>query len=83
MTDRPRIALIHATPLAMEPVAAAFRAGWPGAETVNLLDDALSADRGSGESIDAAMMRRFSRLTRYAVDYGARGILFTCSAFGP
>ena len=31
-TMKPRIALIHATPLAVEPIAAAFAAGWPEAD---------------------------------------------------
>ena len=39
-----RIALIHATPVAMPPVMDAFAHGWPEVETVNLLDDALSRD---------------------------------------
>src|SRR5438309_11261228 len=78
-----RIALIHATPLAMPPIAAAFRAGWPECETMNLLDDTLSADRAKLTHLDAAMYGRFRRLAAYALDHGAAGILFTCSAFGP
>jgi len=80
VTDR--IALIHATPVAMEPIAAAFRGGWPEAELMNVLDDSLSADRAKSTGLDAAMYARFKRLVQYALDYGARGVLFTCSAFG-
>src|SRR5689334_19257164 len=43
-----RIALIHATPLAVDPIDAAFDAQWPDAERVNLLDDSLSVDRARG-----------------------------------
>jgi Asp/Glu/hydantoin racemase len=80
---KPRIALVHATPLAMAPIEAAFRAGWPEAQTMNILDDTLSADRARQAALDAATFTRFERLARYAVDYGARAVLFTCSAFGP
>ena len=80
---RARIALIHATPVAMEPTAEAFRAGWVDAELMNVLDDSLSADRAAQRELDAEMYARFKRLVQYAVDYGARGVLFTCSAFGP
>ena len=38
----PRIVLLHATPVAMEPIQRAFVEKWPEAETVNLLDDALT-----------------------------------------
>ena len=78
-----RIALIHATPLAIEPINSAM-GQWPGAEAVNLLDDALSVDRARGGAhLDDAMFIRFERLVRYAESIGAHGVLFTCSAFGP
>jgi Asp/Glu/hydantoin racemase len=68
----------------MAPINAAFASEWPEAQLMNLLDDSLSADlaRG-GRGLDAAMHERFQLLARYAIDTGAQGILFTCSAFGP
>ena len=79
-----RIALIHALAHSVDPINAAFARDWPEAVRMNLLDDSLSADlaRG-GQGLDAAMHERFQRLAQYAVDTGAQGILFTCSAFGP
>jgi hypothetical protein len=79
-----RIALIHALSHSVAPINAAFARDWPEAQLMNLLDDSLSADlaRG-GRGLDAAMHERFQLLAQYAVDTGAEGILFTCSAFGP
>lgn len=79
-----RIALIHALSHSVAPINTAFARDWPEAQLMNLLDDSLSADlaRG-GRGLDEAMHERFQRLAQYAVDTGARGILFTCSAFGP
>jgi len=78
-----RIALIHALSHSVAPINAAFARDWPEAQLMNLLDDSLSADlaRG-GRGLDEAMHERFQRLAQYAVDTGAQGILFTCSAFG-
>jgi aspartate/glutamate racemase len=78
----PRIALIHATPVAMQPVRDAFQRGWREVETVNLLDDALSVDLARAGSLNQAMQRRIASLAAYATDLGVVGILFTCSAFG-
>ena len=79
-----RIALIHALALSVEPINQAFARDWPEALRMNLLDDSLSADLArQGRGLDAAMHQRFMRLAQYAVDTGAQGILFTCSAFGP
>lgn len=79
----PRIALIHATPLAVEPVQAAFLRHWPAALRMNLLDDSLAADRAAAGRLTQQMVDRFLALTRYAMGTGCEGILFTCSAFGP
>ena len=80
----PRIALIHALAHSLEPINTALARDWPEATRMNLLDDSLSADLArSGQGLDASMHERFQRLAQYALDSGANGILFTCSAFGP
>jgi aspartate/glutamate racemase len=78
-----RIALIHATALAIAPVQAAFQRHWPQATRMNLLDDSLSVDRAQAGELTAAMVQRFVDLASYAQRNGCDGILFTCSAFGP
>lgn len=77
-----RIALIHATPVAIQPVIDAFARDWPEVETVNLLDDALSRDLAHTGVLDETMMKRFETLAAYAIQIGSDAILFTCSAFG-
>ncbi|MBA8845814.1 MULTISPECIES: aspartate/glutamate racemase family protein [Brucella/Ochrobactrum group] len=80
----PRIVLFHATPVAMEPIAAAMARHWPEAEAVNLLDDGLTIDRAKeGAEISEELIDRFVDFGRYAQRIGADGILITCSAFGP
>jgi Asp/Glu/hydantoin racemase len=79
----PRIALIHATPVAIEPIVSAFKRLWPAARPTNLLEDSLSADLAAKGSLDKRMIERFVTLARYARGCGADAILFTCSAFGP
>lgn len=79
-----RIALIHALAHSVAPVNAEFARQWPQAHCMNLLDDSLSADLARAPNgLDAAMTQRFVALADYAVGTGARGILYTCSAFGP
>jgi Asp/Glu/hydantoin racemase len=78
-----RIALIHATPAAVEPIQAAFAEAWAEPDLVNLLDDSLSRDRAREGALTDGMYRRFDSLGSYAMSLGADGILFTCSAFGP
>jgi Asp/Glu/hydantoin racemase len=83
MQTTPRVSLIHATSLAVNPITQSFRRLWPEAQIYNLLDDSLTADlQAHGKDI-TAMTPRFETLTRYAIESGAHGVLFTCSAFGP
>ena len=82
-TLAPRIALIHATALAVEPIAQAFERHWPQARRMNLLDDSLSVDLAHTGRLDDAMVQRFKDLALYAKGTGCDAILFTCSAFGP
>jgi aspartate/glutamate racemase len=77
-----RIALIHAVRVAMQPVEDAFRRHWPDAERLNLLDDSLSVDRDRAGALTPQLSRRIGALAQYALEGGAAGILYTCSAFG-
>ena len=78
-----RIVLLHATPVAMPPIQDAFKAEWPEAEIVNLLDDGLTIDRAKSEQLTPELIARFVALGQYASSMQAQGILVTCSAFGP
>ena len=82
MTVRPRIALIHATMVAVDPIQSAMRDGWPEAESFNLLEDALAVDRAKADALAPDLSERIVDLARYARRIGSDGILFTCSAFG-
>jgi Asp/Glu/hydantoin racemase len=84
----PRIALIHALEESVAPIRASFRDHWPEAFTFDLLDTSLAIDRAHAGVLDGSMMRRFTTLADYAAGTEGlggqtRGILFTCSAFGP
>lgn len=79
----PRIALIHATAVAIDPIVAAFQRLWPEAHTTSLLEDSLAPDLAADGKLTDRMIERFLTLTRYVHGCGADGILFTCSAFGP
>lgn len=69
--------------MSMGPVSEAFARAWPEVETLNILDDSLSRDRAAMVTLTPAMMKRFASLLAYALDIGADGVVFACSAFGP
>lgn len=84
-----RLAFIHALEESVLPARAALARNWPEAFAFDLLDSSLAIDLEEGRGqLDGAMMDRFSALARYATAIEGRGgklrgILFTCSAFGP
>jgi len=82
MKTHPRIALIHAPPVAIDPICSTFKRLWPQARVTNLLDDSLSADLAAAGELNQAMIDRFCVLAKYVEAGGADAILFTCSAFG-
>lgn len=78
----PRVALIHAVTPAIAPVHAAFRALWPEAGPIDILDASLSPDRARDGVLTDAMTARIGALADYGLLAGGAGVLFTCSAFG-
>lgn len=78
-----RIVLIHATRLSIDPVEAAFAAGWPEAEVSNLLDESLLLERRAAGGLTPAIRWRIGAHAQAAMSAGADAILYTCSAFGP
>lgn len=82
MTGSVRIALIHATRVAIDPIEEAFVRLWPEAETVTILEEGLSIDRARSDRLTPELQGRIVSLARYADCMGVNGIQFTCSAFG-
>lgn len=66
----PRIALIHATSAAVDPIHAAFAEAWPEPDLVNLLDDSLSRDRAKTPELTKAIYGRFDALGAYSMSIG-------------
>ena len=78
----PRIALIHATVLSMDPTETAFSDLWPEAETFHLLDSSLSTDRAKAGELTDNLSKRIVGMAEYAAERGVDGVLYCCSAFG-
>jgi hypothetical protein len=74
-----RITLIHATPLAVDPIRASFARLWPEAALHSVLDDGLTA---ALQTAPHTIRARFEALAAYARLAEADAALFTCSAFG-
>ncbi len=83
MSKKPRVVLLHGTPVAVEPIQRAFATRWPEAEAVDMLDSSLSVDRAKDHDLTPRMFERFVELGVYAHRLGAEAILVTRSAVGP
>ncbi|BED91374.1 MULTISPECIES: aspartate/glutamate racemase family protein [unclassified Pseudoalteromonas] len=76
------IVLVHAVKAAMGPIDDAFKVIWPEAKLINLLDESLGILRSKNEELSQELVQRVIEHSRYAVELGADGVLYTCSAFG-
>ncbi len=81
MTQQLAITLLHVHKDAMNAAVTAFERGWPEARISNILEDGLFEWIRETGGIVPEMYAAFERLTDYAVDRGADGILYSCSAF--
>lgn len=82
VTERPKIAFIHATRLAIDPIENTAKRLWPEVRTASLLDDSLESDLKEAGGLTATLHSRIADLTDYARTLNIDGILFTCSSFG-
>lgn len=82
-TSRPLIAFVGATQAAVPPAAAAFAEHFPEAELWNVIDDRLIVDAVAAGGVTPDLGDRMARLIGYALEGGARGVLLTCSLYGP
>ncbi len=79
-----RVALVHATDLAVEPINSAFAEIYPEAELSNILDDSLLGDLAAANGeVTEPLLARLANLVRYGQSAGADAVLLTCSSFGP
>lgn len=79
----PRVAMIHATTAAIAPAVAAFEQEFPEAELWHLLEDRLLADADAAGGLTPDLRSRMLSLIGYAAQWGADGVLLTCSMYGP
>lgn len=79
---RTRISLVHPSRHSVAPIERAFRTGWPEADIMSVIDDALYADVDSEGNMPANMPDRILALFRHCQASGASGIVFTGSTFG-
>ncbi len=82
VTHNKRLALIHATRLAIDPIVCACESAWPDVEHISILDESLSIDRSQDDHLTDALSDRIIALCRHAESLGSDGVLYTCSAFG-
>jgi len=82
VSEKHRIALIHATRVAIDPIEETARTLWSEAEVISILEESLSLDRATAKVPMDELNRRIVALCRYAESLAPEGILYTCSAFG-
>jgi hypothetical protein len=80
-SNRPTVALIHATPAAISPAATGFASAFPESELWNILDDRLVSD-AVRTGVTAALRNRMLRLIDHVVRSRTEAVVMTCSMYG-
>ena len=75
--------LIHATPIAIPPVRAAFADRWPEAGVLDLLDQRQHADAAPDGSLGPRATDRMLRVISLVRDADVGVIQLSCSAYSP
>ncbi|MCC2686826.1 MAG: Asp/Glu/hydantoin racemase [Paenibacillaceae bacterium] len=78
-----KVAIIHVTQLAVQPMLDAFKASAPDMEIINLLDEGLLVAVNELGGVTPPILNTFKGLLQKGIDCGADGILLSCSAFSP
>ena len=81
MSQQPKITLFHVHKDAMTAAVDTFQRDWPEARISNILEDGLFEWIRETGRVVPDMYAAFEDLTDYALDRGADGILYSCSAF--
>ncbi|SEB67919.1 hypothetical protein SAMN04489806_1484 [Paramicrobacterium humi] len=81
--NAPLIALVSAVPAAMAPAQQAFEREYPDATIWNLLDDRLIVEALEAGGLTTTLKDRMAGLIDHAIRNGAKGVLLTCSMYGP
>ncbi|MEW6661099.1 MAG: aspartate/glutamate racemase family protein [Bacillota bacterium] len=76
-----KVAAIHATTMAIEPIEMAFREAGPEAKLLHFVDTGLVPMIQEHSKLTPAITRRFARLLESAEESGVGCIQLTCSAF--
>ncbi len=79
----PRVALLSSTRAVFSPMEAAFKASFPEAQIIHLLDETLIEDFRQDGGLSARSRRKALQMAMTAQDAGVNGILVTCSTLSP
>ncbi len=77
-----KIALVYTGAVLIPELNAQFKAAYPQAEFITLLDDSLLMECKKAGGMTKAVLRQLANLYQYASDAGADCIVNTCSSIG-
>jgi Asp/Glu/hydantoin racemase len=80
--DTAKLAIIHSTPLTVEPLKALVAEVLPGAQVVNFVDDSILPQLAENGGDVRAVAPRLVQYAKFAEEVGADAVLSACSSVG-